>query len=45
MLAGHDLQFTVNLMPVLSWWIPLNWALLKVFWCKTSIFARSDDLK
>jgi len=45
MLAGHGLQFTVNLLSLLSRWIPLNWALWGVFWGKTTIFAGSDDLK
>jgi hypothetical protein len=45
MFAAHGLQFTVNLPPRLSWWIPLNWSLLVLFMGKTNIFAKSDDLK
>jgi len=39
------LQFTVNLQLLLSWWIPLNCPLWGIFQGKTTIFAKSDDLK
>ncbi|OJI05125.1 hypothetical protein AOC28_06615 [Polynucleobacter sp. MWH-Adler-W8] len=45
MFAGHGMQCTVNLKLRLSWWIPLKCPLLGALGCKTTIFAKSDDLK
>ena len=45
MLAGHDMEFKVNLSSPLSRGIPLNWATSAGLGCKSPDFGNLDDLK